>query len=81
MLPTGYNDVDELLDDLDNDMNNGRWSGWMYNQDITLRDFRTQLTASYVTVDSDYIQFWRSPSDPLPLRSFKTARLKWTCEE
>jgi len=41
MLPTGYNDVDELLDDLDNDMNNGRWSGWMYNQDITLRDFRT----------------------------------------
>jgi len=30
MLPPGYVDTDALIDQLDNDMNNGRYSGWLY---------------------------------------------------
>jgi len=81
MLPDGYTDSDGLLDELDNDMVNGKYAGWLYTQDITLRDFRTTITATYVTVDSDYIHYWKNPGDALPLKSFKTARLKWTCTD
>jgi len=79
MLPTGYTDVDDLVEELDNDQANGRYSGWLYTQDITQRDYRSKFTITYTTVDKDYIQYWASPTDALPLRSFKTAHMKWLC--
>jgi len=30
MLPPGYADNDDLLEDLDNDGENGRYGGWLY---------------------------------------------------
>jgi len=32
-----------------------------------------------VTIDANFIQYWKNPTDSLPLRSFKTAKLKWSC--
>jgi len=81
MLPPSYTDVDQLLAELDNDQENGKWNGWLYTQDITMRDFRARFTMTYVTIDKNYIQYWKKPTDALPLRTFKTAHLKWLCQD
>jgi len=81
MLPAGYNDNDALLADLDNDASNGRYGGWLYNQDITMRDIRSKFTITYMTIDKDYVNYWASPSDTLPLKSFKTPTIKWRCAD
>jgi len=52
----------------------------MYSQDITSRNIRSKFTITYVTVDKNNIQYWSTPSDSLPLKSFKTVHLKWRCD-
>jgi hypothetical protein len=81
MLPHGYVDNDALLADLDNDAANGRYGGWLYTQDITSRDIRSKFTISYITLDKKNWNFWASPNDALPLKSFKTPHIKWRCEQ
>lgn len=44
--------------DLDNDAVNGRYGGWLYTQDITIRDIRSKFTMTYMTIDKDYVNYW-----------------------
>jgi hypothetical protein len=34
-----------------------------------------------MTIDKDYVNYWASPSDTLPLKSFKTPTIKWRCDD
>jgi len=57
------------------------YGGWVYTADLTDRNFNNKMMMAYLRVGVDNIEFFKSPTKPVPALNFDTSSLFFPCDD